>query len=257
MDKTEAAKSPPHKHGVVAVLQDAQGRYLLIRRGLTIQRAPGFWCFVGGEVEAGESYEAAIQREVREEVGLDVEALEKIHETQSPNREFRLHWMRCRLMRDGQTVQPHATEVAEARWVSAEEALRLDPLLPALRGWLVGQQPGGPRIHVWIEAYQTDEVRYPYDERYTFLFQLLRELVLQTAPGCAVEHAGGTAVRGRAGRRIIDIRVPAPPERRAVILSRLEDVGFQPPPDGKQAAGLRVGALLCDGQRYNVHVFVG
>ena len=30
----------------------------------------------------------------------------------------------------------HALEVAEARWLRPDEALRLEPMLPALRAWL-------------------------------------------------------------------------------------------------------------------------
>jgi len=126
----------PLKNGVVAVLQDEGGRYLLIRRGLRLPRAPGFWCFVGGEVEPGETYPAAIVREASEEVGLRIEPQEKIHETESPNGDFRLHWLRVKLQGSEQVMTLHPEEVAEARWVSVHEALKLDPLLPALMLWL-------------------------------------------------------------------------------------------------------------------------
>lgn len=127
----------PLKHGVVAILQDPAGRYLLIRRGLSLVRAPGWWCFVGGEVEPGESHADAIVREVREEVGLRVAALEKIHETISPNGEYRLHWLRVEIIEPAtQMLTPHEKEVAEARWLHAREALELDPILPTLKSWL-------------------------------------------------------------------------------------------------------------------------
>jgi 8-oxo-dGTP pyrophosphatase MutT (NUDIX family) len=131
--------SEPKKHGVVAVLPDETGRHLYIRRGLQLARAPGYWCFVGGEVEAGESTEAAIVREVFEEVGLEIRALEKIHETISPNGEFRLHWMRVELTRTGQEIRPHEKEVADACWLTMQEALALEPILPGLKAWLEKQ----------------------------------------------------------------------------------------------------------------------
>lgn len=126
------------KDGVVAILRDGQGRYLFIRRGLQLKRAPGWWCFVGGEVEPGESLETAAAREVREEVGLRVGVRDRVHESISPNGEFRLHWFTTVLEPAAQTLVPSATEVAEWRWLSAAEGLRLDPILPGLKSWLEG-----------------------------------------------------------------------------------------------------------------------
>ena len=57
---------------VGAVVHDASGRLLLVRRG----RPPhaGFWSLPGGRIEPGESPEQAVEREVREETGLEVRA---------------------------------------------------------------------------------------------------------------------------------------------------------------------------------------
>jgi 8-oxo-dGTP diphosphatase len=57
---------------VGALVHDATGRLLLIRRG----HAPheGLWSVPGGRVEADESLEAAVEREVLEETGLRVRA---------------------------------------------------------------------------------------------------------------------------------------------------------------------------------------
>ena len=128
---------------MVAVLEDSAGRMLFIRRGWKIARAPGVWCFVGGEVEPGETWEAAIEREVSEEVGLKVRALEKIHQSVSPTGEFLLHWMRVQLVGGGQPLQIHAVEVAEAHWLTVQEALKLDPILPALKAWLLAKSAAG------------------------------------------------------------------------------------------------------------------
>jgi 8-oxo-dGTP diphosphatase len=127
------------KPGVVAVLTDDAGRYLFIRRGLTLARAPGWWCFVGGQVEPGESLAAATAREVLEEVGLRVRVQDQVHESVSPNGEFQLTWFRTRLEPAGQTPVPSPTEVAELRWLSVLEGLRLDPILPGLQAWLTKQ----------------------------------------------------------------------------------------------------------------------
>ena len=57
---------------VGAVVHDAAGRLLLVRRGRDPHR--GRWSLPGGRVEAGESPERAVEREVREETGLAVRA---------------------------------------------------------------------------------------------------------------------------------------------------------------------------------------
>ena len=124
------------KDGVVAILEDAEGRYLFIQRGAAVKRSPGWWCFVGGEVDPGETLEAAMAREVREEVGLQVRVHEKVFECLSPNGEYRLHWFRTTLSPAIQQAVPHPHEVAEIRWLSIADALRLDPILPRLKEWL-------------------------------------------------------------------------------------------------------------------------
>jgi 8-oxo-dGTP pyrophosphatase MutT (NUDIX family) len=128
--------STPKKNGVVAVLQNAAGEYLFIRRGLTLKRAPGVWCFVGGEVEPDEPFDAAIVREVFEEVGLHIKPLNKVFESISPNGEYLLHWFHVEMLDAAQPVNASAIEVAEYRWLSLDDALTLDPILPTLRAWL-------------------------------------------------------------------------------------------------------------------------
>jgi ADP-ribose pyrophosphatase YjhB (NUDIX family) len=57
---------------VGGIVHDAHGRLLLIRRGRDPHR--GRWSLPGGRIEAGESPEQAVEREVREETGLSVRA---------------------------------------------------------------------------------------------------------------------------------------------------------------------------------------
>ena len=55
---------------VGALLVDAQGRVLLGLRGSHKKAWPNHWDAIGGKVEAGETAEQAMIREVREEVGV-------------------------------------------------------------------------------------------------------------------------------------------------------------------------------------------
>ena len=57
---------------VLAIVQDAQGRYLITQRSLDKHWAAGWWEVTGGGVLSGETSEQSVVREVREEVGLNV-----------------------------------------------------------------------------------------------------------------------------------------------------------------------------------------
>lgn len=57
---------------VLGVVAARDGRFLITKRVMTKSWAPGWWEVSGGAALAGESSEAAVVREVREETGLDV-----------------------------------------------------------------------------------------------------------------------------------------------------------------------------------------
>lgn len=59
-----------------ALIENADGRFLATRRSLDKHWAAGAWEVPGGGVLTGETTQAAIVREVGEEVGLDVSALD-------------------------------------------------------------------------------------------------------------------------------------------------------------------------------------
>ncbi|WP_231118256.1 Nudix family hydrolase [Lysobacter silvisoli] len=66
------SSQPRQIHVVAAVVRDARGRVLLTRRTEGRDLA-GLWEFPGGKREAGETAEAALQRELHEELGIDCE----------------------------------------------------------------------------------------------------------------------------------------------------------------------------------------
>ncbi|WP_262378775.1 Nudix family hydrolase [Luteimonas viscosa] len=63
---------PGATHVVAGVIVDARGRVLLARRTAGRELA-GLWEFPGGKVEPGETPEAALARELDEELGIEVE----------------------------------------------------------------------------------------------------------------------------------------------------------------------------------------
>lgn len=62
-----------HKQMLVAVgIVEYDGRFLVVRRVSSIPLWHGKWNLPGGKVQRGESPEAAVRREVREETGVDI-----------------------------------------------------------------------------------------------------------------------------------------------------------------------------------------
>jgi 8-oxo-dGTP diphosphatase len=61
----------------VGIVQDPEGRVLVTRRAADAHQG-GLWEFPGGKVEAGEGVEAALARELMEELGVEVQASEPL-----------------------------------------------------------------------------------------------------------------------------------------------------------------------------------
>ena len=90
----------------------------------------GYWEFPGGKVEPDEAATDAAAREVREELGLDVQpaaALAPV-EHRYEHAHVRLHPVLCTLIHPAQQPQHHA--VADHRWVRID-GLPWDVFLPA------------------------------------------------------------------------------------------------------------------------------
>ncbi len=74
----------------------ARGRILVGKRPKTKKCYPGVWDIIGGHMEKGESPKAAMVREVKEEVGIDVTKsrfLMKFYDTDHKSRCKYLHYI--------------------------------------------------------------------------------------------------------------------------------------------------------------------
>ena len=105
----------------VGVLIDAAGKFLLTSRPEGKVYA-GYWEFPGGKLEAGETVEQALRRELHEELGIEIGAVEpwKIELMDYPHARVRLHF--CKVfawtgefqMRERQTMAWQGLPVAVA-----------------------------------------------------------------------------------------------------------------------------------------------
>ncbi len=64
-------------HVAVGIVIDASGAVLVTQRPDHVHQG-GLWEFPGGKVEAGETVEAALRRELHEELGIAVQAAEPL-----------------------------------------------------------------------------------------------------------------------------------------------------------------------------------
>ena len=95
----------------VGVLIDAAGRFLLTSRPEGKVYA-GYWEFPGGKLEAGETVEAALRRELHEELGITIGAAVpwRVELVDYPHARVRLHfcqvhaWQGAFEMREGQAM---------------------------------------------------------------------------------------------------------------------------------------------------------
>ena len=102
---------------VLAGVVERDGRFLVSRR-LKGTHLADLWEFPGGKCEPGESHEACLAREFREELDVDIDVGPEILTTEHayPEKTVRLHFRRCALR-----GQPRAMLGQEVRWITHAE----------------------------------------------------------------------------------------------------------------------------------------
>ncbi|MGB1929960.1 MAG: NUDIX domain-containing protein [Mariniblastus sp.] len=126
------------KRAAVAVIVDGN-RFLTILRSQSV-RAPGQICFPGGGIETAESPQAATVREMREELGVRVNAQREIWKSVSP-RGLEIHWWKT-VLEKGQTITPNPDEVDSFSWLSAKEIVACSNLLDSNRRFFEALENG-------------------------------------------------------------------------------------------------------------------
>jgi 8-oxo-dGTP diphosphatase len=127
----------------VGVLIDAEGRFLLTSRPPGKVYA-GYWEFPGGKLEAGETVEAALARELHEELGITIVAAEpwKIELMDYPHARVRLHF--CKVRRWSGAFEMREAQCMAWQTLPVEVRPVLPGTVPVLR-WLAAERGfGGP-----------------------------------------------------------------------------------------------------------------
>lgn len=129
---------PIRKVGVVGVLV-RENRLLVIKRSQLV-RAPGRFCFPGGGMEAGETEEQTLVREMQEELGVEVQPIRRLHRSVTRWR-VDLRWWMSDLSAEAELV-PHPAEIESFAWYTVEELLKVEALLDSNRDFLAAWQRG-------------------------------------------------------------------------------------------------------------------
>lgn len=114
----------------IATIQVAAGIVMNVQGLVLVALRPkhtelgGLWEFPGGKVESGESLEAALKRELAEEIGIEVIDAQSflMLEHNYPNRKVILHVYKVEQFKG----EPQGREGQELRWVTVAELSSLE-----------------------------------------------------------------------------------------------------------------------------------
>jgi mutator protein MutT len=130
-----------HSVEVSAGLVFRNGKLLITRRHAEAHLG-GLWEFPGGKREANETFEKCLVRELREELGIEVEVDELIESLTHtyPEKTVHLKFFRCRWKRN----EPQALDCLDFKWVSADELSEYS--FPAADARLLRRLMGSPEL---------------------------------------------------------------------------------------------------------------
>ena len=103
---------------VVAAIIRKDNEILITQRRDNVHLAR-LWEFPGGKVENDESLEVALEREIREELGIRIRVLDEFFTTDHdyPTKSVRLHFFNCTVLEG----EPKPLGAADLRWVKPHD----------------------------------------------------------------------------------------------------------------------------------------
>jgi 8-oxo-dGTP diphosphatase len=112
-----------HTIQVAAGLIEKDHRYLITKRPAGVH-LEGFWEFPGGKREPGESLQECLQRELKEELGIDITLGSPFHviKHEYPEKLVELHFFCCTI----QSGEPQALGCEEWRWETAKDLAKFE-----------------------------------------------------------------------------------------------------------------------------------
>jgi len=107
-----------HVRIAVGIIRNAQQDIFITQRDASSHMA-GFWEFPGGKIEAGESPEQALARELLEETGIEVQQAQPfdVLEHRFPDRIVELHFY----LVEAWAGEPYGREGQPMRWVKQQD----------------------------------------------------------------------------------------------------------------------------------------
>ena len=115
---------------VAAIIHNPDGRIFATQRGYGDWK--DWWEFPGGKIESGETAEEALQREIREElsVEINIENFLQTIEYDYPSFHLTMHCYWCSVREGNLTLQEHESarwllpdELNSVRWLPADKGL--------------------------------------------------------------------------------------------------------------------------------------
>ena len=125
---------------VVAAALTNQADEILLQRRPEGRSMAGLWEFPGGKVEAGESPESALVRELKEELGIEIDPVDLTPFTFASEPLGERHLLLMLYSCNRWIGEPSPLESPELRWVKALDMVQLSmppadvPLVRALQG---------------------------------------------------------------------------------------------------------------------------